>query len=256
MVNPWNVIYSLPIGESILDMNSLIGKRIYIKYSGRINCIHCGRETASSFMQGYCYPCFISLPQTDECILHPELCQAHNGISRNMEWSEMNCLQDHFVYLAYTPDLKVGVTRFSQVPTRWIDQGARQAIRLARTPNRYLAGLIEVFLKGHVADKTNWRKMLSGKDTEGQDIRSEKKRIIDLLPGEWSEFISRDETVTEIHYPVKEYPLKVNPVNLDKDPFIEGTLSGIKGQYLLFSGGRVLNVRKYQGYLVEMKAEE
>lgn len=249
------VKYSLPVGSALLPLNDLTGSRMRIEWKKKIHCIHCGRETRQSFAQGYCYPCFISLPQTDACILRPEKCQAHLGISRDMEWAERNCLQDHFVYLALSPGLKVGVTRKSQVPVRWIDQGASQAIKLALAPNRYIAGTIEVELKKHLPDKTNWRDMLRGLVSTDIDLREEKMRAASLLPGDLRQYLSEDDEVFDIAYPVKEYPVKVTTINLEKNISIEAMLAGIKGQYLIFEGGHVLNIRKYGGYLVDFYYE-
>ncbi|HKL66656.1 MAG TPA: DUF2797 domain-containing protein [Bacteroidales bacterium] len=246
------VHYELPVGPGKLDMNDLLDTDIRIEYGNRINCIHCGRETKRSFMQGYCYPCFISLPQTDECILHPEKCRAHLGISRDMEWSETYCLRDHFVYLALSPGLKVGVTRESQVPVRWMDQGASEVIKLAVAPNRHLAGVIEVELKNHLADKTNWRNMLKGIDPAVEDLALEKERISDLLPDGLKKYLCTDNTVYRFSYPVNKYPEKVKTLNFEKDNNIEGKLAGIKGQYLIFDDGHVLNIRKFGGYYVDI----
>lgn len=245
------VEYSLPVGKEKIELNPLIGKEIRLTYLHEIHCIHCGRITKKSFAQGYCYPCFISLPQTDSCILRPELCQAHLGISRDMVWSEQNCLQDHYVYLAVSSGLKVGVTRSAQIPTRWIDQGAWKAIRVARTPNRYLAGLIEVELKKTISDKTNWRHMLTGKVDKDIDLLSEKRAAIQKLPETLNKYAVDNDEIVEIQYPVQQYPAKVKTINPDKDPVFTGILSGIKGQYLLFEGGEVINIRKYGGYLVK-----
>ena len=154
------VQYELPMGKDMIPMNELIGRYILFKWEGEINCISCGRNTNKSFAQGFCYPCFINAPETSECILRPQLCQAHEGIARDMDWAEQHCLQSHFVYLAISSNAKVGVTRSIQIPTRWIDQGAWQAIKLAKTPNRYIAGLIEVALKEHISDRTQWQRML------------------------------------------------------------------------------------------------
>lgn len=252
-VNRPNIFYKLPVGGDIIDVNSLVGSSIRIDYNGEINCIYCGRLTGKSFAQGYCYPCFVSLPQTDQCILHPEKCKAHMGISRDMSWSENNCLTDHYVYLALTPGLKVGVTRASQIPTRWIDQGASEAIILARTPNRHMAGTIEVFLKDHLADKTNWRRMLSGERNDEIDLHQRKEAIINLLPEHLAEFVYMDNKITQLHFPVNKFPLKAKPLNMDKTPLVVGILSGIKGQYLIFESGEVLNIRKHAGYNVEIR---
>jgi hypothetical protein len=247
------VHYRLPVGQELLDMNDLLGHEISLTWLNEIHCLNCGRITKKSFGQGYCYPCFISIPETEDCVLHPELCRAHEGIARDMEWAREHCLQDHFVYLALSSDVKVGVTRKSQIPTRWIDQGASQAIKLAKTPNRYLAGLIEVELKKHLTDKTNWRNMLMNKTIENISLVEEKKRIAALLPPEMTNYYSNDDTIVELTYPSLSIPQKVTSIDLEKQPTIVGTLNGIKGQYLIFDDGKVINIRKYGGYLVEVK---
>lgn len=246
------VQYQLPLGQQKVYMNDLIGSEVTLNYEGEIHCIHCGRKTKTSFSQGYCYPCFISLPQTDACILRPELCEAHHGVSRDMEWSEQNCLQDHFVYLANSSGLKVGVTRHSQIPTRWIDQGAWQAIKLARTPNRHIAGTIEVELKKHMMDKTNWRNMLMDKIDRSLDLRMLKESTAEILPEAMQDYVSLDDEVLEFQYPVLFYPEKVKSINLDKTAQFSGRLTGIKGQYLIFEDGYVINMRKYGGYSLSL----
>ena len=233
-------------------MNTLLGRFITFEFLDTIHCIRCGKVTKKSFAQGYCYPCFNTAPETSECVLRPELCKAHEGISRDMRWSRQHCLQDHFVYLALSSHLKVGVTRSSQIPTRWIDQGAWKAIRLARTPNRFLAGRIEVALKAHMSDKTNWRNMLCNKVAEDVNLEEEKEKAIGLLDSELSAYVVTDNRITEIRYPVMQYPDKVQSLGFDKTKNIQGVLSGIKGQYLIFEDGKVLNIRKHNGYLVTM----
>lgn len=246
------VKYFLRLGTDTILMNDLVGKQVMFNYQDTIHCIRCGRVIRKSFAQGYCYPCFTTAPETSECILRPELCRAHEGISRDMNWSREHCLQDHFVYLALSSGVKVGVTRSSQIPTRWIDQGAWKAIRLAQTPNRFLAGRIEVALKEHLKDKTNWRQMLTNKLASGVDLLEEKKRVAGLLDKELSGYLTKDDRITEIRYPVLQYPEKVKSLGFDKTKFIEAELSGIKGQYLIFNDGSVLNIRKHGGYLVTM----
>lgn len=247
------VHYHMPVGNDLIGMNEIIGEKLMIKYNGQINCIRCGRKTSKSFHQGYCYPCFMTAPETDTCILKPEMCRAHEGISRDMEWSQDHCLQDHFVYLSYTSDIKVGVTRHTQVPTRWIDQGAQAAIKIARTPNRHLAGEIEVELKKAFRDKTNWRNMLSDRNVVDMSMIMEKEKAWKNLPKSFQEYFEPDNTITRIEYPVEEYPDKVKSMNLDKDSSFEGVLTGIKGQYLMFDRMYVMNVRKYNGYFVELE---
>ena len=244
--------YRLPLSEHKVEMNRLLGHEISMEYQGQIHCIRCGRKTNKSFAQGYCYPCFTTAPETEECVLRPELCRAHEGVARDMEYAEKYCLNDHVVYLSLTSGLKVGVTRGSQVPTRWIDQGAVRAIELARTPNRYLAGLIEVALKAHINDKTNWRKMLSGSDVEEQDLVQSKEQMIVQVPDDLLTFVTENDHVMELVYPVSIYPEKIKSLNFDKDPFISGVLNGIKGQYLMFEENRVINMRKFGGYRIRL----
>ncbi len=245
--------YRLPIGDKTREMDTLIGKKVHLRYEGEIHCLNCGQLTKKSFGQGYCYPCFISIPQTDACVMRPELCQAHLGISRDMKWSETHCLQDHYVYLALSSGLKVGVTRSSQIPTRWIDQGAWKAVKLAKTPNRHLAGVIEVTLKEFMDDKTNWRQMLTGDPDPSVDLLQAKDEAVGHLNNELQDYVTVDDEIIEIHYPVSLYPTKVKSINLDKDPEYEGILTGIKGQYLMFEDGFVINIRKYGGYLVNLE---
>lgn len=247
------VQYFLPLGNQLIDMNKLIGQDIQLEFMGKIHCMKCGRETRKSFAQGYCYPCFTSAPETEECVLRPELCRAHEGVARDMEYAEEHCLSEQVVYLAITSGLKVGVTRRSQVPTRWIDQGALAAIVFARTPNRYTAGLMEVAMKKHTADKTNWRKMLSGSDPGPIDLVDEKARLMEMIPEELSANLTEDNAVLEFTYPVEQYPEKIRSLNFDKDPLVSGILTGIKGQYLMFDQDRVINVRKFGSYLVKLK---
>ncbi|MFP4060573.1 MAG: DUF2797 domain-containing protein [Bacteroidales bacterium] len=249
-----SVYYYLPLSDDEIFMNDLLGHNITLEFTGQINCIKCGRLIKRSFAQGYCYPCFISVPETDDCILRPELCLAHEGISRDMDWSAKHCLQDHYVYLALSSAIKVGVTRASQVPTRWIDQGAWKALPIAKTPNRFLAGTIEVFLKNHLTDKTNWRHMLLNKLDLVSDLLFARKKIESILPDEmYQHFFSHGE-VFEINYPVNVYPAKVKSVSFDKRNIVSEKLAGIRGQYLIFENGEVLNIRKHGGYMIMMTA--
>lgn len=248
--------YQLPIGDELVPINPLIGQTVKLANAGVINCIACGRKTNKSFSQGHCFPCMRSLPQCDNCIIKPELCHFAQGTCRDEKWGEENCLRDHFVYLANSSGVKVGITRGTQIPTRWIDQGASQALPIFRVSNRLLSGKIEVALKEHVADKTNWRKMLKGQP-EPVDLVAQAEQLvllckeqIDAIEQEFGiQSMSRlnDASTVSLHYPVETYPEKIKSLNLDKTPEIEGTLMGIKGQYLIFDIG-VINMRKYTGY--------
>ncbi len=247
------VQYKLPVGEELVDMNALIGKEISLNFDGQINCISCGKRTKTSFNQGFCYNCLQTAPEASESVIRPELSKAHLGIARDMEWAEKHDLIDHFVYLAVSSEVKVGVTRNHQIPTRWIDQGASSAIKLAKTPNRHIAGVIEVFLKNHFTDKTNWRAMLKNEILNDFDLAAEKERVINLLPIELQKYIETENDVVNIEYPVEQYPSKITSVGFDKTPEIVGTLGGIKGQYLLFDDNRVLNIRKHNGYFLRVE---
>ncbi len=157
------------------------------------------------------------------------------------------------MYLAISSGVKVGVTRSTQIPTRWMDQGARRAIKLAETPNRYTAGLIEVALKEHISDRTQWQRMLKNQLVEGVDLLDKKKEMLEHLTDELLKYKCNDNDITEIIYPVEEYPEKVKSLSFDKLNEIEGRLWGIKGQYLMFDDGTVLNIRKHNGYKVSLE---
>ena len=244
--------YHLPIGNELIDVNSLINKRIRLTYDNDIFCINCGAKTYKSFNQGMCYPCFQSSPLASECIIHPERCQAHLGIGRDMEWETKYHLTPQIVYLALTANAKVGITRKPQIPTRWIDQGAVQTVVLAEAPNRYLAGVIEVSLKAFIADKTHWQKMLKNQINPDVNLLELKKEMTQNLSPELRKYVV-DSELQDLSYPVLEYPEKVKSLSFDKLPVIEGILTGIKGQYLMFDYLNVLNVRKHQGYVVSLE---
>lgn len=250
------VQYFLPLGETELPLNKLIGKSISMKFTGQINCIACGKKTKTSFGQGFCYNCLQTAPEASETVMRPELSKAHLGIARDMDWAREHDLIDHFVYLAVSGELKVGVTRHHQVPTRWIDQGASEAILLAKTPNRHISGVIEVYLKNFFSDKTNWRSMLQNKDVQAYNLQEEKVNAYQLLPAELQQYLYADNQIWKLHYPVVSFPEKVSSVSFDKDPVITGILNGIKGQYMIFSDGRVLNIRKHSGYWLEISIND
>jgi hypothetical protein len=242
------VQYRFEIPDSKISLNDFLGEHIKLEWLGNIFCRKCTKKTKKSFGEGFCYSCFISAPEASPCILHPELCEAHLGKGRDLEYEERNHNQPHFVYLAATDIVKVGVTRCTQVPTRWIDQGANEAIIVAETPNRHQAGLIEVALKSFFADKTNWQNMLRNQRDESIDLVEEKWRIEEILPSDLSNFITDSEDVLEINYPVDIYPEKVISLTFDKTPVISGTLTGIRGQYLIFDNLNVINIRRHNGY--------
>ncbi len=244
------VQYTLQL-DGDLNMNALIGQEIRMNYTGRIICSNCGKQTKNSFGQGFCFPCFQSAPQAAPCIINPELCRAHLGEGRDIAWEESHHNQPHIVYLALSDNVKVGVTRANQAITRWIDQGASQAIILAETQNRYEAGIIEVALKAHMTDKTNWQRMLKNEINSTIDLIEEKGRVEELLPFDMRDFISGNDDVLEFVYPVISFPDKVKSVGFDKMPEVKGKLKGIKGQYLIFEDNSVINMRKHTSYEIE-----
>lgn len=246
------VEYRLLLDDEELFVNSLIGKSISIQHTGTIFCSSCNAKIKKTFQDGLCFKCFQSAPEASECILRPELCRAHLGEGRNVEWEERNHNQPHIVYLAASDKVKVGVTRATQVPFRWIDQGASSAIFLAETPNRYEAGKLEVALKSVFTDKTNWQRMLKNEIDESIDLENEKWSLHEQLPSDLTEYFSENDEIIEFQYPVIQYPEKIKSISLDKTPLIEGKLTGIKGQYLIFEDGSVLNIRKHTGYEVEI----
>lgn len=262
-LNGIEVEYSLPLGEERLPLTPMLGKRMQLSFQQQINCVHCNRLTKKSFSQGYCYPCFQRLAQCDICIMSPERCHYAAGTCREPEWGEQFCMQDHYVYLANSSGVKVGITRGTQLPTRWIDQGAVAALPIFKVSTRLQSGLVETAYKAHVADKTSWQAMLKSTPPEA-DLAARAAELAELCAEDLSALQERfglqaiqplpDAEVQHISYPVLEYPTKVKSFNLDKIPDVEGCLLGIKGQYLIFDTG-VINIRKYAGYHVEVSCE-
>jgi hypothetical protein len=252
--------YAMQIGEHSVPMNGLVGQTIQLKYLGEINCLNCQRRTKKSYSGGFCFPCSQKLAQCDLCFMKPETCHYEQGTCREPEWGEAVCMQDHIVYLANSSGLKVGITRIGQVPTRWIDQGATQAVPIFRVKTRYQSGLVEVMFKNHVSDRTDWRKMLKGA-AETLDLAAERDRLLTECTAEIEKLqqqfgndaiqILPAEPVLSIDYPVVQYPSKVSSLNFDKTAEISGQLKGIKGQYLILDIG-VINIRKFSGYQIEM----
>jgi hypothetical protein len=243
--------YYLVFENSFLSLNQLLDKSLEINFLG-YQCLNCGKKK-KIFRQGFCYDCFMSSAAAGDWIMKPELSTAHLDIEdRDLEYEKKAQLQPHVVYLALSSEVKVGVTRKTQVPTRWIDQGAIQAIPIVEVPNRYLAGITEVALKNHFADKTNWQKMLKN-DIPNVDLLTEKASLKYLIPKEVQEYYHTDKNdLYELNFPVLEYPKKVMSLNLDKSPNFIGKLTGIKGQYLIFEDGTVFNVRTFEGYVVKI----
>ncbi|GEM75559.1 DUF2797 domain-containing protein [Vibrio sagamiensis] len=253
--------YRLPIGDEEIDLTPYIGQTLTLTHTGNIHCCSCGKKTKKSYSQGHCFVCMKKLASCDMCIMKPETCHYEQGTCREPQWGEENCLVDHYVYLSNTSSLKVGITRHTQIPTRWIDQGATQGLPIFKVKTRYISGLIEVELAKYIADKTNWRTLLKG---DGDPIEL-KERFSQLLPliediiteikqkyGEDAIEVLNEDT-THLSYPVQHHPTKIISHNFDKNPVVSGILQGIKGQYLIFDNG-VINIRKFTSYEVEFIA--
>lgn len=254
--------YKLVLGTEEHPINQYIGQKIRLSFLGEINCTNCGKVTKKSYGGGYCYPCTIKLPECDMCILKPELCHYKAGTCRDPKWGEEHCMIDHYVYLANSSGLKVGITRHTQIPTRFIDQGAVFALPILKVTTRYQSGVIEKLLSTELKDKTDWRKMLKG---EVEDIDLEEKRddVYEIFSSEFDKLESQlpdmkldyleNQEIISIEYPVIQYPAKVSSLSFDKTPLIEGVLNGIKGQYLIFDIG-VINIRSHTGYKISFEA--
>ena len=257
------VSYWLPMGEERLEVQPLLGSQISLEFTGQIYCIECGRKTNKSFNQGYCFPCLRSLAACDMCIVKPELCHYDQGTCREPAWGESHCMRPHVVYLANSSGLKVGITRASQVPTRWIDQGAVQALPLYEVDSRLQSGWLEVALKRYISDRTDWRAMLKG-DPSQLDLLVERDRLLgeasvdlaqcQLKIGSASMRLVEGAQEARFKYPVLVYPEKIKAHNFDKKARIEGCLQGVKGQYMILDTG-VLNIRKFAGYEVDLQRD-
>ncbi len=244
-----------------INMNELIGKDLKLVFSKEINCTHCQKKINKTYAGGYCYPCSIKLAECDMCILKPELCHLAKGTCREPEWGQANCMIDHYVYLANSSGLKVGITKHKNIPHRWIDQGATQALPILKVSTRLQSGIFETLFKEELNDKTDWRKMLKGV-SESIDLEEKRDEIfeifgddIDRLESEFGSenvHILEHESLVDIEYPVLSYPDKVSSLSFDKEEVVEGKLQGIKGQYLIFDTG-VINIRSHTGYKIHME---
>ncbi|AJR03210.1 DUF2797 domain-containing protein [Siansivirga zeaxanthinifaciens] len=242
--------YYLVFDNDFINVNQLLNKTIHIQFV-KYQCLNCGLDK-TIYRQGFCKSCFFEIPQAADWIMHPELSTAHlDKEDRDLEYEKKVQLQPHIVYLANSSSVKVGVTRKSQVPTRWIDQGAHEAIEIVEVPNRYLAGITEVALKDYVADKTNWRTMLKN-DIQDEDLLEWRARLKQYIPDEAMPYFIENNKETHLDFPVFKYPQKPNSLNLLKSLDYTGTLVGIKGQYLIFDDDTVFNIRSNEGLVVNL----
>ena len=239
-------------GAPGIELNGMLGKRLRLSRAGGLRCVHCGLPIPKTFGEGSCYPCFVRLPQNDMCILKPELCHYHQEANpcRDPEWGRRHCFMPHILYLAVSSGLKVGITRESQLPTRWIDQGASLALPVLRLPDRLSVGQVEHFLAGHLPDKTHWQKMLRH-EVPDVDLLAERRRVLDLLGGRFAVEVMPEQEPWRFEYPSLEWPLKVTSRSLEKEESVEGRLLAIKGQYWILDRG-VFNVRKHSGWCVQL----
>jgi hypothetical protein len=240
--------YYLVFENDFLNVNQLLNKKVSISFV-KFQCLNCSLDK-KIYRQGYCYDCFYEIPQAADWIIRPELSKAHlDKEDRDLEYEKRVQLQPHIVYLANSSNVKVGVTRKTQVPTRWIDQGAHEAIEIVEVPNRYLAGITEVALKDYVGDKTNWRTMLKN-EIKDENLIEWRDKLKKYIPDEVISYFLENKTETNLEFPVLRYPEKPKSLNLSKTPTYEGVLKGIKGQYLIFEDNTVFNVRSNEGYVV------
>lgn len=242
--------YYLVFENDFINVNQLIDKTITIQFV-KFQCLNCGLNLPI-FRQGFCKSCFFEIPQAADWIMRPELSTAHLGKEdRDLEYERKVQLQPHIVYLANSSNVKVGVTRKSQIPTRWIDQGAHEAIEIVEVPNRYLAGITEVALKDYVGDKTNWRTMLKN-DIVDENLVEWRERLKQYIPDEAQDYYIASNTETNIDFPIEKYPVKPKSLNIIKDQVYTGKLTGIKGQYLIFEDDTVFNIRSNEGLVVNV----
>jgi hypothetical protein len=240
--------YYLVFENDYLNLNQVLDKELRIEFL-KFQCLNCGNDRPI-FRQGFCKSCFFEIPTAGDWIMRPELSTAHlEKEDRDLEYEKKVQLQPHIVYLANSSNIKVGVTRKTQVPTRWIDQGAHEAIEIVEVPNRYLAGITEVALKDHIGDKTNWRKMLTNA-VEDENLIEWRSKLKQYIPKEVENYFIESNSETHLEFPVLRYPEKVKSLNLSKTPEFKGVLKGIKGQYLIFEDDTVFNVRGSEGYYV------
>ncbi|MCL6547865.1 MAG: DUF2797 domain-containing protein [Alicyclobacillus sp.] len=250
------VQYSLVTDGGAEPLNRWLGHRVRIEFSGEKACIHCGRRVKKLYQSGYCFPCVTTLAECDLCIVKPNECHFHLGTCRDEGFAAEHCMIPHYVYLAWSSGVKVGLTRKGRQFTRWVDQGATAAILVAELPTRKRAGELEAVIAEFLPDKTDWRKMLAYEEDEAlpADLRGVKREVTERLPDDFRSHVLGDDTVYRFFYPrLPEFSIRTTSLNLDREPVVEGVLSGVKGQYLLFDHG-VFHVKRHSGYRVQVSA--
>lgn len=262
-----NVEYQFILDREKIDFPFQLGQELEIETTHNIYCVSCGSKTPKSYSQGHCFKCFKTKASCDMCIMKPETCHYDLGTCREDSFAREVCFQPHIVYLANSSGLKVGITRLGQMPTRWLDQGATQALPIMQVGSRRLSGQLEIMFGSLVADKTDWRKLLKG-EAEPLDLTQIRDQLVERfapdirsIRDQFSQKLEFNETVDylaeeqtrQFMYPVAQYPEKIKSHNLDKSSTIRGVLQGIKGQYLILDTG-VINIRKYTGYEIKIRA--
>jgi len=237
---------------------------VSLTHTGNILCLECGRKTKKSYSQGFCYPCFKKLAQCDLCVVSPERCHFDQGTCRSDDFAESFCMQPHIVYIANSSGIKVGITKQENLPTRWIDQGAVQALPIMNVMTRQQSGFVEVAFKNHVSDKTQWQQMLKAEDRH-IDLIAARDELMTTAKADLDPVLHRfgihaiqpitDAEVQTFTYPVEQYPTKVVSLSFDKTPEVKGKLLGIKGQYLIFDTG-VINLRRFTSYEIVFSTSE
>ncbi|CAI8310932.1 MAG: Uncharacterised protein [Flavobacterium sp. SCGC AAA160-P02] len=251
--NSQTIQYYLDLETDFLNVNQLLNRNLEFSFI-TYECLYCHLEK-EVYRQGFCKSCFFETPSAGDWIMRPELSKAHLGKEdRDLAYEKSVQLQPHIVYLANSSNVKVGVTRKQQVPTRWIDQGAHEAIEIVEVPNRYLAGITEVALKEYVADKTNWRKMLKN-DIEDADLQEWQEKLRKYIPEEVKKYSIENNSVTLLNFPVFTYPEKPKSLNIVKEKTYSGKLVGIKAQYLIFEDQTVFNIRGNEGLVININIQ-
>ena len=247
------VNYFIEFEDNFIHLNQFIEKSFKFKCIG-YSCLSCS-DSVNIYRQGFCKSCFFESPLAADWIMRPELSKAHLNIGdRDLDYEKKIQLQPHIVYLSNTGRIKVGVTRKSQIPYRWIDQGAHEAVELLQTPNRFLAGEAEVALKKYMSDKTNWRSMLKN-ERDSSNIKSSKDQAKNFLPSNLLHYFNDASNVVSIDFPVMEFPDNPKSIKLNKDLVFSGTLKGVKGQYLIFENNQVLNYRAHEGHIFKIEID-
>jgi hypothetical protein len=251
-INTNPIKYYLELNNNFLFLNTLMNKKIFIYYIHN-RCIKCKKKN-SIYKNGYCYTCFLNHPKNYIGIIKPERCTSHLNIeNKNIFFEKQIELQNHIVYLSITSQIKIGVTREKTFYHRMIEQGASKAIQIAKTPNRYYAGSIEVHMKKYIPDKTNYKIMLTKNNEEIYDLINYKfylknkfsKKLINF-------FLEHKNNIYHFFYPIIKYPITIKNINLYNENLLNKRLIGLKGNYLIFDNGVVLNIKNHIGYYVNI----